>query len=114
MAADAKMCLIEQCRQRREDTADIFRTDLKIALHLPPYPWQGVAKGNQLIEFCDAAEGLPILVIAILLSAPCIKSGRLQMAVFLQTYPDVFVCGRQPECGDTVLLLRLADQRAVR
>ena len=57
---------------------------------------------------------LPVLVVAILLAAPGIHAGCLQVAVFLQADPDIVVGRGQAERCDALAVIGVTKQGAVR
>ena len=55
------------------------------------------AEGEEPVVFCLVANGLPVLMVAILLSASPVATGRLDVAVGGRTDPDVGPCRRNGE-----------------
>jgi hypothetical protein len=73
-----------------------------------------LAEIDQLMEFLIAPVRLPVLMIAILLAAPGIHAGCLQVTILLQADPDIVIGGRQAKRSDPLAMGRVVQQRAVR
>src|SRR5690606_17399478 len=84
--------------QQTDDDSDHFLLCQRLAFHIagdtPAYPWQRRGEFAQLLIFRRIAYLVPLFMVAILLASARIAGRRLDMAVFVRTYPDIFVGGR--------------------
>ena len=102
--ADAHARRVEQADDDREDLFPGQSGQREVAAQAPAQPRQSFAECRHALELGAVAEQPPLRMVAILLSAACVASGRLQVPVRLAADPDVFVSGRDRKARDALEL----------
>ena len=112
--ADAHLRRIQQLHHQREHLLARQARALQVATHAVSQPAQRLAEAQHARVLVIVARAAPVRVIAILLAAARVASGRLQMAAWIGADPDVFVRRRYREFRDARQRARIADAPARR
>src|SRR5207245_9001583 len=94
LVADADRGLLQEAYDRREHLFARYALASKVALYAPAYPSEQLRQRDEAAVLRLVPHGAPALVIAVLLAAPCVPPGRLQMTERVRRDPDVRPRGR--------------------
>ena len=111
---DADSRIFQQADDAREHLLPRQSGSFEVAVRLFADLRQRLGKGEHAVVLDRVADLAPMRVVAILLAAPRVASGRLQVATRVGTDPDIAPGGRDGEPLDPVDRLRVSDGAAVR
>jgi hypothetical protein len=104
---------LEQADDRGEDLLAGQPRSGEVGIAAAPDARERSREGEHAVELLRAAPLVPVRVVAVLLAAAVIATGRLQVPVRPRADPDVGPGRRDRECRDAAALLGIADRPAV-
>src|SRR5205823_649950 len=113
LVADADSRLLEEPDDRGQHLLQRHAGPFQIAVGVLADLWQGGGEGQHPVVLDRVADLAPARVIAILLAAPSITPGRLEMAARVGADPDVGPRRRDGQAFDSPDRLRVTDRASV-
>jgi hypothetical protein len=112
LVAHAHRGAVQQPHDGRDHRLQRQRPAPQVARHRAADARQGAAELAQAVELLLPLLRLPVGVVAVLLAAPRIAAGGLQMTAWIGADPHLGVGGRDRQAPDAVELCGVADRAA--
>ena len=112
LVADAEQGGVEQPHDNRQQALPCRPVAPELVLDHPTQAGEARPEGREIVELGRLALGAKVVVVAVLLAAPCVAPGGLEVPVGARGDPDIRPCRRNRQRPDALPIMR-ADRRAV-